>query len=600
MKGVKFDLPEKLQEKKKQINEYKKITDNIYTFDDKLYKNEIEDMYYKAVLLRKDNKINESLKLFKECEKLIVTSNDTKIINIYYEIYVNIALLIDQTYDNFEQIEKYYTFAKNIYPDRSEPYYYFAIYCNRISKFDKAYDLLKNILDIEYENSKKKYPTTAYNCYGEHLYFELSRSCYGLNKINEGVALLNKIKEKEDFIYLKNEITNMLTVMKESNQTQIQQLTPNQTPTLCFITMCKNEEHVIKQTLESVYKYIDYWIICDTGSTDNTCKIIQEFFEEKKIPGKLFVDEWKGFDINKSLMFERAYNITDYILHLDADDLLCGVFNKHILLNNDSDSFYLNYKRGESEFITTSIYKNNLKWKYVGVAHNIIICEDKSHFSISTDLINEDLWVDNNERGTRKYDPNKYLKDGQLLQKQFFDTLLNDPYGINSRSAFYTAQSYFDYGDFITSFKWYNLYSKLKNTWNEEVFESYLRMASCRIHLNHNDNLIENDINNAIKLFNDRAEPYVILANYFLNKKQYDKSYELFSKAKQFNYSIVKKKYKLFINKFNYGKYINDHMAVCCSYINKKHEGRKLIEEIIDDDDFKDHRDRFIENLKYM
>ena len=28
-------------------------------------------------------------------------------------------------------------------------------------------------------------------------------------------------------------------------------------PTLCFATMCKNEEHCIIETLESVYKYID-------------------------------------------------------------------------------------------------------------------------------------------------------------------------------------------------------------------------------------------------------------------------------------------------------------------------------------------------------
>lgn len=585
MDGMYFHIPNG----KNPMSEVK-IIDNVYTFDDKLYKNEIEDKYFKALLLRQDNKINESLKMFKECEKLIVESNDTKIINIYYEIYVNIALLIDQTYENYEKIEKYYNLANNIFPDRSEPYYYFAIYCNRISKFDKAYDSLKNSLSIDYENSKKKYPTTTKNCYGDHLYLELAKSCYGLNKVSEGIKLLNIIKDKEDFAHLKNEINNMLNLMKESKQT----------PSLCFISMCKNEEHVIKQTLESVYKYIDYWIICDTGSTDNTCQIIKDFFSEKNIPGELFIDEWKGFDVNKSLMFERAYNTTDYVLHLDADDWLCGDFDKKMLINNESDAFYLSYKRGNCEFITTSIYKNNLKWKYIGVAHNIIICQDKPNFSISTDLINENLWVDNNERGNRKYDSNKYLKDGELLQKQFFDTLMNDPYGINNRSAFYTAQSYFDYGDFITAFKWYNLYSKLKNTWNEELFESYLRMARCRIHLNFDENLISNDLNNAIKIFNDRAEPYFILANYYFNRKNYSTAYELFYRAKQCNYSNVKRKYILFVNKHNYGKYLNDHMSVCCSYINKKQEGRKLIEEIIDDDEFKDHKERFIENLKYM
>ena len=97
-------------------------------------------------------------------------------------------------------------------------------------------------------------------------------------------------------------------------------------PTLAFITMCKNEAHCIRETLESVYKHIDYWIVCDTGSTDNTCEVVTEFFREKNIPGELFHDEWKDFGHNKTLMFQRVYNKTDYLLHLDADDQLKGDF----------------------------------------------------------------------------------------------------------------------------------------------------------------------------------------------------------------------------------------------------------------------------------
>ena len=52
--------------------------------------------------------------------------------------------------------------------------------------------------------------------------------------------------------------------------------------TLCMIV--KNESHIIKECLESVYKHIDYWVVSDTGSTDGTQDIIKNFFEEKKIP----------------------------------------------------------------------------------------------------------------------------------------------------------------------------------------------------------------------------------------------------------------------------------------------------------------------------
>ena len=61
-----------------------------------------------------------------------------------------------------------------------------------------------------------------------------------------------------------------------------------QKPTICLAIICKNEEHCILKALESAYKYIDYWVICDTGSTDNTVSLIKNFFKEKQINVEIF------------------------------------------------------------------------------------------------------------------------------------------------------------------------------------------------------------------------------------------------------------------------------------------------------------------------
>ena len=61
--------------------------------------------------------------------------------------------------------------------------------------------------------------------------------------------------------------------------------------TLCMIV--KNESHIIHECLETIHKYVDYWVISDTGSTDGTQDIIKRFFAEKGIPGELHQDEWK-------------------------------------------------------------------------------------------------------------------------------------------------------------------------------------------------------------------------------------------------------------------------------------------------------------------
>ena len=45
---------------------------------------------------------------------------------------------------------------------------------------------------------------------------------------------------------------------------------------LCLNMIVKNEAHIIQETFDNLLKYlpIDYWVISDTGSTDNTKDLI--------------------------------------------------------------------------------------------------------------------------------------------------------------------------------------------------------------------------------------------------------------------------------------------------------------------------------------
>jgi hypothetical protein len=371
-------------------------------------------------------------------------------------------------------------------------------------------------------------------------------------------------------------------------------------PRLCFATMCKNEEHVILETLNSVYKYIDYWIVCDTGSTDNTHKVVQDFFTEKNIPGELWLDEWDGFEVNKSLMFERCHDKSDFILHLDADDWLVGDFNVDELYKTTADSYLFNLKRGSLFWSATILYNNRVKWKYVGVAHNIIVCLDKTNTTISQYFMRCNTWIDAEERGIRKMDPEKYIKDAIALKDQFLEVLYDDPHNITNRSAFYCAQSYMDAKYYKEAIEWYRLYTKLKDTWIEELFESHMRIARCMIHLKFEDKSIIDEMNSAIGIFSDRAEPYYILGKYFNDKSNTVLGYKYLTLAKTHDIIEAKKKYSLFVNILNYGKYINDELAVSCYWTKRYTEGLDLINEIIDDPEFIDNKIRLEENKQFM
>lgn len=376
----------------------------------------------------------------------------------------------------------------------------------------------------------------------------------------------------------------------------------NRNVSICFATMCKNEEHCIRDTLENVYKHIDYWVVSDTGSTDNTCKIITEFFEEKNIPGELHHDEWVGFDKNKTKLFNYCYKKADYILHLDADDLLEGDFEFR-----DEDAGKLKYyclcRRGNSSttYKVIFMFNNHYKWKFCGVAHTTIKCLDNHNKLPDGYLTDRNFYFNSRDTGNRSSDKEKYYKDALILTEQFFNTLIDDPDDLNARSVFYTGQSYFDSGRLEDSAKWYLLYLKLKeeNTWVEERFECYMRVALIYRILKYDHDRIVYMYNGAINIFPDRAEPYLQLGTYYNQNRLFDQSYKILSKGKTLSLREIKDKYFLYVNDRCYGKYINDELAVACYWLGKYEYSKSLIEEIINDPDFASQRERLELNLNF-
>ena len=369
-------------------------------------------------------------------------------------------------------------------------------------------------------------------------------------------------------------------------------------PTMCFATMCKNEEHCIQNTLESVYKHIDYWIVCDTGSTDKTCEIIRKFFEEKGIPGELHIDEWVGFDHNKTLMMKRAKDKADYVLHLDADDLLINdlEFTKEDI---GGDAYFMNVTRGDLKWKAFIIFNNRLTWKFCGVAHTIIKCIEKEHY-ITKDITHKEAYISGEGIGSRAFDPNKFLYDAEKLKKQFFDTLSYDPDGLNTRSVFYTAQSYQDSGMHEEAIKWYRLYTKLNDSWIEEKFEAHMRISLCMMELNYNLKDIEMEMFKAINLEEDRAEPHYHLGLYCNQIGEYEKGYSYFKSSKSKDLDKIKQKYVLFIRENMYGDYNNDELSVSCFWTKRFEEGYNYLLEIIDDNRFTSQKDRLLTNKKHF
>jgi glycosyltransferase involved in cell wall biosynthesis len=87
--------------------------------------------------------------------------------------------------------------------------------------------------------------------------------------------------------------------------------------------MVKNEEKTIKNTLNSIVKYVDCIVIYDTGSTDKTIDICQDFCKENNVTLHLKQDKkFIDFATSRNIMLKFADDKADYLLLLDAADEL--------------------------------------------------------------------------------------------------------------------------------------------------------------------------------------------------------------------------------------------------------------------------------------
>ena len=136
----------------------------------------------------------------------------------------------------------------------------------------------------------------------------------------------------------------------------------------------KNELKNIEQCLASVEPIADAVVICDTGSTDNTRKIILQY----KAPVALFDDPWIDITTNRNLSFDHTRDFcesilewpldTTYMLSMNADMLLVSTeFDKDTLVA-EGYSLILKNNYKNSQIQSTRLLRLNFPWRCNGAA----------------------------------------------------------------------------------------------------------------------------------------------------------------------------------------------------------------------------------------
>jgi GR25 family glycosyltransferase involved in LPS biosynthesis len=352
----------------------------------------------------------------------------------------------------------------------------------------------------------------------------------------------------------------------------------------------KDEEHVIKETLEKLVKQItfSYWVICDTGSTDNTRDIIQNFFKEKGIPGELLQHEWKDFGHNRTLALQGAYQKADYIFIFDADDTIHGTVNIPKLTH---DFYKLQFGK-DFTYYRPLLVTAHKKTKFVGVLHEFLSLEQGHP---SEGVIPGDYYIDSGKTGARSRDKDKYLKDAIILKAAYHKEVETGG-GLAGRYAFYCAQSFKDCNQTDDAIEWYTLVADKLNNWVQEKYYSCLMLGFQYRGKGNFQKAMEYFLK-ADMFDSDRAEGVIFAIEMLKDANLHSLAVLLYEKHKDYNKDPQD---KLFLFKDYYNDVMEFNASISAFYTNDRKLSYSCLKKIILNNICQiGIRDRSFKNLRF-
>lgn len=143
---------------------------------------------------------------------------------------------------------------------------------------------------------------------------------------------------------------------------------------LSVVIITKNEEANIGRCLASV-RWADEVIVLDSGSTDRTIAIAQEFTEHVYINS-----DWRGYGVQKQRALILASG--DWVLNLDADESVNSQLREaieEVMASNDADAYRIP--------IRMNFYGQLLRYSSSPKRHIRLFKREGAHYS--SDIVHE-------------------------------------------------------------------------------------------------------------------------------------------------------------------------------------------------------------------
>jgi hypothetical protein len=326
----------------------------------------------------------------------------------------------------------------------------------------------------------------------------------------------------------------------------------------------RNEAAIIERCLASVQPYIDSYYILDTGSSDGTPEIIEQFFSKAGIPGEVGRSEFINFSASRNQALEQlvASNIPhDYILLIDADMEL--VVSDQDWKRGLTGDVYNVRQSNVIAYDNIRIIRSNLRPTYVGVTHEYLDVGGRPKPRL--------LGIEMIDHASGSNRVGKFERDATMLAK----ALETEP--DNTRYVFYLAQSYRDAGQLSLAYETYARRVSMAG-WIEERFIAQLEMGRLAIRMGKSEAVVSKDLLDAFDLRPIRAEPLHELAAYYRTRAQWGRAY-VYART---GVEIQIPDDQLFVSQPVYDWMLLDELSIAAYWIGSFLESDRLCNKLLD------------------
>lgn len=322
------------------------------------------------------------------------------------------------------------------------------------------------------------------------------------------------------------------------------------TISLCMIV--KDEEKVLDRCLSSVKDIVDDIIIVDTGSTDKTKEIAHKYTQN------VYDFKWVD-DFSKARNYSFSKATKDYILWLDADDILLDIDREKLLqlkqtLDKSIDIVMMKYNVGfdENGKVNFSYYRERLlkrekKYKWESPIHEVISPIGKLYYS--------------NICVTHKKEEIKH----STRNLEIFEKLISKNITLDARQLYYYARELM-YNDFFEkAILYFNIFLDMKDAWIENKINACMDLSNCYAQLNDENKRISS-LFRSFEYDLPRAEICTNIGIYFMDKKLYTQAIYWLKQATKIKPNIKSGAF-IQLDYYNYIPYLN--LCVCYNRLGK-------------------------------